>query len=109
VEAALAGTPAIIVYHVSPLTYWVGRLLIRVGHVGMTNLLAEERLFPELLQDDFTPERLGREVLDLVQDLPRLKRMEQGITRVITRLGGSGASVRAAQVALELMSLKHGI
>ncbi len=64
-EAALAGTPMVIVYRVSPLTFRVARWLVRVEHVGMANLLAGERLFPELIQEDFTPERLAREALEL--------------------------------------------
>ena len=72
VEAALAGVPTVIVYRVSPLTFALARRLVRVEHVGMANLLAGERVFPELLQDDFTPERLAHEVLSLIQDPGRL-------------------------------------
>jgi lipid-A-disaccharide synthase len=108
VEAALAGTPMVIVYRISPLSYRVGERLIRVEHVGMANLLAEERLFPELLQEDLTPERLAREVLSLVGDRKRLQIMRLGLARVIERLGGPGASRRAARVALEIMAEKEG-
>jgi len=104
VEAALAGTPTVIVYRVSPLTFAVGRRLVRVPHVGMANLLAGERVFPELLQDDFTPERLAREVLNLIRDPGRIKAVRRGLAAVIRRLGGPGASARAARVAVELMT-----
>lgn len=104
VEAALAGAPTVIVYKVSPLTFRVGRWLVRVPHVGMANLLAGERLFPELIQDDFTPERLAREVLGLIGDRERLATIRQGLARVATRLKGPGASARAARVALELVA-----
>ncbi len=104
VEAALAATPTIIVYRLSPLTFGVGRLLIRVEHVGMANLLAAERLFPELLQHFFTPENLAREVLSLIGDWPRLETLRRGLSRIIERLGGAGASRRAAEVALEIMA-----
>jgi lipid-A-disaccharide synthase len=103
VEAALAGTPTIIVYRLSPLTFTVGKCLIRVPHVGMANLLAGERLFPELLQDDFTPERLAREALDLLGNPARLAMLGRGLAHIINRLGRPGASRRAAQVALELI------
>jgi lipid-A-disaccharide synthase len=103
VEAALAGAPTVIVYRLSPFTFQVGRRLIRVEHVGMANLLAGERLFPELLQDDFTPARLAQEVLNLIADPERLAAIRRGLARVIRRLGGPGASARAARVALELM------
>ncbi len=103
VEAALAGTPTVIVYRVSPLTFAVGRRLVRVPHVGMANLLAGERVFPELLQDDFTPARLAHEVLSLIRDPGRMLAVRRGLATVIRRLGGPGASSRAARVAVELM------
>jgi lipid-A-disaccharide synthase len=106
VEAALAGTPTVIVYRLSPLTFMVGKWLIRVPHVGMANLLAEARLFPELLQDDFTAARLAQEALKLMRDPERLTDLGRGLARVVSRLGGPGASDRAAQVALELMAAR---
>ena len=104
VEAALAGVPTVIVYRVSPLTFALARRLVRVEHVGMANLLAGERVFPELLQDDFTPERLAHEVLSLIQDPGRIKAVRRGLATVIRRLGGPGASARAARVAVELIT-----
>ncbi|MCL4500990.1 MAG: lipid-A-disaccharide synthase [Deltaproteobacteria bacterium] len=104
VEAAIAATPSVIVYQVSPITFKVGRLLIRVPHVGMANLLAGERVFPELIQDDFTPARLAREILELIAHPPRLQAIFRGLARVIALLSGPGASSRAAQVAVELMN-----
>jgi len=82
----------------------VARLLIRVSHVGMANLLAGERLFPELIQDEFTPERLAREVVGLIQDRGGLEKIRRGLARVVQSLGGPGASRRAARVALELIT-----
>jgi lipid-A-disaccharide synthase len=104
VEAALAGTPTIIVYRVSPLTFALGRMLVRVPHVGMANLLAGEGIFPEVLQVDFSAARLAEEALQLLSDPARLAAVRRGLKRVVTRLGGPGASRRAAQVALELMT-----
>jgi lipid-A-disaccharide synthase len=106
VEAALAATPTVIVYRLSPLTFGVGRLLIRVEHVGMANLLAGERLFPEVLQHLFTPESLAWEVLSLVKNGTRLEAMRRGLARIVERLGGPGASCRAARVALEIIEAK---
>jgi lipid-A-disaccharide synthase len=104
VEAALAATPFIIIYRLSPVTFAVGRLLVRVEHVGMANLLAGERLFPELLQHLFTPESLAREVLSLVKDRERLEIMRLGLARIVARLGGPGASRRAAMIAKEIIT-----
>ena len=104
VEAALAGTPTVIVYQVSPLTFRVGRWLVRVPHVGMANLLAGERLFPELIQEDFTPERLAREALGWIKDRQRLAALGPGLARIVGSLTGLDASQGAARVALELMA-----
>jgi lipid-A-disaccharide synthase len=104
VEAALAGVPTVIVYRVAPLTFALARRLVRVEHMGMANLLAGERVFPELLQDDFTPERLAHEVLSLIQDPGRINAVRRGLATVIRRLGGPGASRRAARVAVELIT-----
>lgn len=108
VEAALAGCPAIIVYRLAPLTYEVGKWLIRVDYVGMANLLARECLFPELIQNDFTPERLAREALELIQNPARLAALHRGLARLVASLGHPGASARAAEVALKLME-KQGL
>lgn len=105
VEAALAGTPTVIMYRLAPLTYQMAKLLVRVEHIGMANLLAGEELFPELLQEDCTPERLARKVLGWVQNLQRLERLRPGLARLTESLGPPGASRRAARVALEIM---HG-
>ncbi|RJR39749.1 MAG: lipid-A-disaccharide synthase [Deltaproteobacteria bacterium] len=104
VEAALAATPTIIIYRLSPVTFAVGRLLVQVEHVGMANLLAGERLFPELLQHLFTPESLAREVLSLVRAPERLEAMRLGLARIVNRLGGPGASRRAAMIAKEIIT-----
>jgi lipid-A-disaccharide synthase len=104
VEAALAGTPTVIIYRLAPLTFQVAKLLIRVPHIGMANLLAGEGLFPELIQDGFTAEGLAREVLRWIKEPERLVGLQQGLSRVVERLGPPGASERAARVAVDLIN-----
>ena len=105
VESALAGTPTVIIYRLAPLTFQVAKLLIRVEHIGMANLLAGEGLFPELIQDNFSAEALARELLRWIKEPQRLGDLRQGLARVVERLGPPGASERAARVALELIGV----
>jgi lipid-A-disaccharide synthase len=102
-ETALMGTPMVILYRVTSLTFAVARLLVRVPNIGMANLLAEEELFPELIQDEVTPARISGAVMQIIRDPERLARISAGLKRIRRRLGGLGASVRAAAVALEIL------
>ncbi|MGQ9689380.1 MAG: lipid-A-disaccharide synthase [Desulfobaccales bacterium] len=109
VEAALAGTPTVIIYRLAPLTYQLARLLIRVNHIGMANLLAGEAIFPELIQDELTPEGLAQEVLQWVREPARLPNLGVGLARVVAGLGGPGASKRAARMAVEIIRAREGL
>lgn len=96
VEAALLGTPMVVVYRVSPLTYALGRPFVRVPYFAMVNLIAEREVVPELMQSDFTASRVAEEALGLLDDPARLQRVRDGLIEVRHRLGEPGASDRAA-------------
>jgi lipid-A-disaccharide synthase len=86
----------VVVYRVSPATYVLGRPFVRVPHFAMVNLIAEKRIVPELIQGDFTPARVARETLALLEDSSRLQEMRDHLVAVRKRLGETGASARAA-------------
>jgi lipid-A-disaccharide synthase len=102
VQTALHDTPMVIVYRVSPVSYQLLRRLVRVDAIGMVNLIAGERIVPELVQDACTPERVADEALSLLTNQDRAARMRDGLARVRARLGGPGASERAANAILEV-------
>jgi lipid-A-disaccharide synthase len=103
-EAALHGIPTVIIYKVSPVSYWLGKRLIKVKHIGITNLIVEKELQPELIQDDASPQNIAEAVTTMISDRERLSRLKEELLRVRDLLGGSGASDRVATIALDLIS-----
>jgi lipid-A-disaccharide synthase len=101
-ETAMMQTPMVILYKVSPLSFWVGKKVIKVPFIGLPNLVAEEKIVPELVQEEVTPERLVREALSLLEDGERRRNMIDGLIKVREKLGGKSASRRTAQIALEM-------
>ena len=104
VQAALHGKPMVIVYRLSPMTYRLGRAFVRVPHYGMVNLVAERAVVPELIQDACTPEAVAAEVRSLLHDEVRAATMRRDLADVRERLGGAGASRRAAEAVIEVAS-----
>jgi lipid-A-disaccharide synthase len=102
-EAGLMQRPLVVVYRVSFLTYLVGRMLLKVAHVALVNLLAGRRVVPELLQGDMTPERIATEVRRVWEPGAPREEMLRGLTEVRGRLGDAGAALRAAEAVLELL------
>lgn len=100
VQAALHGCPMVIVYRLSPLTYAIGKRVVRVGTYGMVNLVAGRAVVPELIQAGCTPEAIAREGVSLLTDQARVDVMRQDLADVRARLGGAGASGRAAAAVL---------
>ncbi len=99
-QAAVVGTPMVLLYKTSPLTYRLARWLINVKWIGLVNLVAGRLIVPELIQDEATHERLCQEVLRLLRDPSAYNDMKEGLRQVRQSLGEPGASNRAAQVAL---------
>jgi lipid-A-disaccharide synthase len=100
VQAALHDSPMVIVYRVSPLTYTLGRWLLTVDTFGMPNLIAGRRIVPELIQHDFTPAAVAREAISMLTDASRAAQIRDGLREVRQKLGGVGASHRAAKAIL---------
>ena len=99
-QAAVVGTPMVLLYKTSPLTYRLARWLINVKWIGLVNLVAGRSIVPELIQDEATAERLCQEVLRLLRDPSAYNDMKEELRQVRRSLGEPGASHRAAQVAL---------
>ena len=102
-EAALCGSPMIVVYRTSRVSYLLGKALIRVPWISLVNIVGREEIVPELLQDDFHPDRLEGEAESLLSSPERLRRMREGLARVALELGPPGGSERAAEAVLDAL------
>jgi lipid-A-disaccharide synthase len=107
VEAAMMGTPFVMVYRVSPLTYAVGRPRVKVPYFAMVNLIAGEEVVPELVQQDFTAENVATRLNQILVDGPAREKMLTGLAEVRVRLSGSteGGSHPVDQAARAVMSV----
>lgn len=103
-ETAITGVPMVIVYRASPISYWIGRLVVKVPHIGLVNLVAGEQVVPELIQGNATPERLAREATAILENSEIRSSMISNLRAVKEMLGGGGAAERTASLALEIMN-----
>jgi lipid-A-disaccharide synthase len=103
-QAAVVGTPMVLFYRTTPLTFWfanvVIRFLIRVKWIGLVNLVAGRTVVPELLQSDATGQRLYEEAIRILEDRRVYDEMKRDLATVRNALGEPGASARAAEAVL---------
>lgn len=99
-QAAVVGTPMVLLYKAPWLTYWLGRLLITVKWIGLVNLVAGRSIVREFIQKEATADRLTQEALRLLRDRAAYDEMKRGLREVRELLGEPGASRRTAQVVL---------
>jgi lipid-A-disaccharide synthase len=102
-ELAILNTPMVVVYKVSPQTYCLGKLLVKIKYFSLVNLIADAPVVPELLQDQGNPGSIEVELAFLLFDEYTRHKMQEGLSLVRQRLGGPGASENAARLALEIM------
>ncbi len=105
-ETALLERPMVIVYRMAPLTYVLARLIVRVPFIGMPNLIAGQRIVPELIQGDVTPARIATEARQLLENPQAYSLAQAGLREVRHRLGPGGAATRAAALLLALLERK---
>jgi lipid-A-disaccharide synthase len=109
VQCALHERPMVVVYRVSGLTYQLAKRIVRVDHIAMPNLVAGRRIVPELVQDDFTKERVSEETVRLLREPQQYAAARDALRDVRQRLGGPGASGRAADAVLAVANRHSGV
>jgi lipid-A-disaccharide synthase len=101
-ETALLGTPEVVLYKLSAITYAMARRVVKLPHFGLVNVVAGRQIAPELLQDDVNPDRLA-EALERLLDPVVASSMRKEFSEVRARLGASGAAERVAEHLLAQM------
>jgi len=102
-ELAILEVPMVVVYKLAPLTYQLGKLLVKIDFFSLVNLIAGYEAVPELLQHAVTAEKISAELTAIMTLPTRKQQIQQALHEVRNKLGGSGASDKAATAALQLM------
>jgi lipid-A-disaccharide synthase len=107
-EAALALAPTVVVYRLSWLSWWLGRLLVRVRHIALVNLLAGRAVVPELLQRACTSEAIAASLAPLLDGAPQRDEQLDALRRIRAELAPAGAPGAARRAAEEVLSVLRG-
>jgi len=102
-ETALLKVPMVIVYKISLLSYAIGRLIVDVKNIGLVNIIAGKTIVPELIQGDACGERIAAEALAILKNEERKREIIKELAVIRAKLGESGAAIRAAQLALDML------
>jgi lipid-A-disaccharide synthase len=103
-ETGLMAVPMVIVYRISALTYYILTKLVKgLAHVGLVNIVAGQRIVPELIQHDVTPRTIADAISDMLDDPARYGQVKEGLLKLREQLGAHGASARAASVVMEFV------
>lgn len=108
-EAALVGTPMVVVYRMSWLTYILGRWLVKLKHVGLVNIIAGREVVPELLQGAATGKKIGLELVRLLTEWDFRKSIKKDYEEIVNKLGESGATFRSSREILDVLSEQEAL
>lgn len=108
-ETAIMGTPTVIIYKLAPLTYFLGKFLVKIPNIGLPNIIAGRRIVPELIQDAANPETIAQETLAILTDSQVYLKTKADLAGVKAKLGQTGAVRRVAEVILEVALSKTSV
>jgi len=106
-EAAIAGTPMVVIYRVSPVSYLLGRMMIRVNSISLVNLVAGKKVVPELIQKDALPATIAGQTVDMLKTPGRLDSIRRELADVKKKLGTGGAGRRVAEIAAAMINRRR--
>ena len=100
-EAALMGLPSIVLYKMSSFTYRIAKLFVKVKFFSLPNILADEKILPELLQDEVNGEKIAAEAGRMFKDTKTVKEIKQKLAQIKLKLGSPGVAERTAELILQ--------
>ncbi|ACX96060.1 lipid-A-disaccharide synthase [Halothiobacillus neapolitanus] len=103
-EAALIGTPMVIVYKTHPITYWLAKHLVHIERIGLPNIVLNRNAFPELIQNAASPEAIANEISILMLESESRASQNTALAEIPSHLGEPGALAHLAQLVLDLTS-----
>jgi len=106
-ETALLGVPMIIIYKISPLSYFIGKFIVDVQNIGLANIIAGKTVVPEFIQEDVNGHRIAAEALDILTDEKRKLEIIKELAAIRSKLGDHGAATKTARLAYDMIWGKH--
>ena len=103
-EIAIMEKPMVIIYKTSFLTWLLAKNLIKIPDIGLVNIVAGQRIVPELTQFNATPKNIAKEALDILNDHKRIHEIKEALRKVKSKLGETGASSRAAHAIYKFLN-----
>lgn len=104
-EVALAATPMAIIYKLTPVTYWLGRLLISIKFIGLPNILAGKGIVREFIQQEASAENIATEISKIIDDPDYANQIRENLRKVKELLGEGGGSAKLARLAMEMLTV----
>ena len=108
-ETALLLKPMIVVYRLSWFTYVLARMLVKIRHVGIVNIMVGKEVVPELIQSDFTAAGVVKKTRSLLENRDLRDGMVRKLVALREKLGTPGAADRVADIALSMMDRRSGM
>ena len=102
-EAALCGLGSVIVYKMDPMFYFLAKCFVKIKDIGLPNIVAGKRVFPELLQDDCNPRKIADEAEKMLSETGQVQ-IAKDVALIKENLGGGGAAQRVARLAIKVAS-----
>ncbi len=104
-ETGYLGTPMIVIYKVSPLSYFIGKRVIKLQNIALANIVSGKKVVPELIQYKLTPENIIRELNKYLNDFRYYEQVKSELSKIPNKLGEPGAAIRAANEIARFLNL----